>query len=421
MPTRRITAAGLEKLKPGETLWDTEVRGLGARRQTEAGAVTFVFKARVPATGRQRFLTIGRWGRGDWGIDEARKKATQHRDALRLGRDPGAERDEAKRQMSVAELCDAYLEAAPNLLTRNGRPKKDRTLSYDRGRIELHIKQHLGDLPLNGVTRLDVETFMHRVGKGREQGGRPSGGKVAASRTMGLLGAIFAFAVSRNMRPDNPVRGVTRYADRKRERRLSDDEYRALAGGLTAAEAAGMNPTGIAVVRLLVLTGWRRSEAAELRWAEVDLLRRTARLEDTKSGASVRPLARSAAALITAQPRTCSPHVFPARVVGKGLQGLPKLWQRIRTLAGLPADITLHTLRHSFASTAADAGYGDAAIAGLLGHKRGGTTARYTHAADAVLLEVADEVARVTQTKMGGDDALPAAAANVVVPLRAAV
>src|SRR5690242_3385045 len=100
MPTRRITAAALERLKSGEILWDTEVRGLGARRQTEAGDVVFVFKARVPATRRQRFLTIGRWGRGDWGIDDARKKATEHRDALRLGRDPGAERDEAKRHLN---------------------------------------------------------------------------------------------------------------------------------------------------------------------------------------------------------------------------------------------------------------------------------------------------------------------------------
>ena len=82
------------------------------------------------------------------------------------------------------------------------------------------------------------------------------------------------------------------------------------------------------------------------------------------------------------------------------------MWERVRSLAGLPDDVTLHSLRHSFASLAADLGYGDAAIAGLIGHARGGVTARYTHRSDEVLLKVADEVAQATLEKMG---TLPAA------------
>jgi hypothetical protein len=58
---------------------------------------------------------------------------------------------------------------------------------------------------------------------------------------------------------------------------------------------------------------------------------------------------------------------------------------RIRPLAGVPDEATLHTLRHSFASLAADFGYGDAAIAGPIGHTRGGVTARHTHRSDKVL------------------------------------
>ncbi|MDQ2801989.1 MAG: site-specific integrase [Pseudomonadota bacterium] len=435
MPKQRITERALTALKPGTTVWDTEVRGLGARRRGEGGEVVFVFKYRSPTErdvtgrGRQRFVTLGRWGRGDLGIDDARKAATAHRDALRLGRDPASERDERKRILTVAELCDAYVAALPTLLIRRDRrPKKESTVLNDKSRIAAHIKPLLGALPVDAVTRKHVATFMHKVAAGetakqQKRGMRAvsivRGGKGVASRTVGLLGAIFTYAVAEGLRADNPVRGVTRYADQKRERRLSDDEYRALAAGLARAEAEGMNPAGIVAVRLLVLTGWRRSEATLLRWAEVDLVRRTARLGDTKTGASLRPLPRAVVELIGAQPRTSNPHVFPARVEGNALQGLPRMWERIRMLAGLPDDVTLHVLRHSFASLAADLGYGDAAIAGLIGHKRGGVTARYTHAADAVLLKVADEVARATLKRLDGPDAVEIDSAEVV-PLRAA-
>lgn len=433
MPKQRITERALTALKPGAAVWDAEVRGLGARRRGEGGDVVFVFKYRSPAErdatgrGRQRFVTLGRWGRGDLGIDDARKAATAHRDALRLGRDPASERDGRKRILTMAELCDAYVAALPTLLIRRDRrPKKESTVLNDRSRIEAHIKPVLGALLVDAVTRKHVAAFMHKIAQGatakREKRGPRAvshvrGGQGVASRTVGLLGAIFSYAVAEGLCPENPVRGVTRYADRKRERRLLDDEYRALATGLAAAEGAGVNPSGIAAARLLLLTGWRRGEATRLRWDELDLPRRTARLGDTKTGASTRPLARAAVELIAAQPRTSNPHVFPARVQGKALQGLPRIWERIRSLGGLPDDVTPHVLRHSFASLAADLGYGDAAIAGLIGHKRGGITARYTHAADAVLLKVAEEVAHATLAKMKGRDAEAAASADVV-PLR---
>jgi len=55
------------------------------------------------------------------------------------------------------------------------------------------------------------------------------GGKGAANRAVGLLGAIFSYAVRRRMRSDNPVHGVMRPADGRRHRRLTDAEYEALA------------------------------------------------------------------------------------------------------------------------------------------------------------------------------------------------
>jgi integrase len=208
--------------------------------------------------------------------------------------------------------------------------------------------------------------------------------------------------VSEGIRPDNPVRGVTRFADKRRVRRLSDDEYGALGMGLDLALSDGVNTTGIAAARLLVLTGWRMSDATNLRRTDIDAARRVALLRDTKSGDSSRALAKEALTLINAQPKTENPYVFPARVDDKPLQGLPRMWEAIRAKGGLPDDVTLHVLRHSFASLASDLGYSDAVIGALIGHKREGITARYTHAAEAVVLRAADEVTRVTLALMAG-------------------
>ena len=176
------------------TIWDTDVRGFGVRVQVQGGDMTFVWKGKNPLTKRQVFLTIGRRGKGDWGIDDARKKAAEFRDTVRLGRDPTAAREEAKQQvMTVAELCDAYVKALPTmLLSRAGRPKKESTIGTDKSRIDAHIKPLLGKLLVPAVTAADVETFLDRVAKGDTakalENGRGSpvkGGKGAASRTVG--------------------------------------------------------------------------------------------------------------------------------------------------------------------------------------------------------------------------------------------
>jgi integrase len=80
------------------------------------------------------------------------------------------------------------------------------------------------------------------------------------------------------------------------------------------------------------------------------------------------------------------------------------MWSRIAELGDLPADITPHVLRHSFASLAADLGYNEPNIASLLGHKTHSITSRYVHSADAVLLAAADAVANATRKLMGPVD-----------------
>ena len=419
---KRIGLREVRALEPGQTVWDSAVPGFGARRQ-KSDAVAYVVLYRT-AEGRQRFQTIGRHG-APWTPDTARTEALRILTEARVNKtDPAADKKAKRAAETVNDLLDAYWKAAEagTLMTRRRKAKAASTLLSDRGRIDGHIRPILGTMKVASVTPRDVESLMAAIIEGRTAKREPTGrkrglsnvrgGRGVATRTVGLLGGIFTYAVKQGMRADNPVTGVTRPADGTRERRLSDDEYRALGNGLDAADGT-IWPAAVAVTRFLVLTGWRSGEALGLRWSDLDLARRTARLPDTKTGISVRPLPLAAVDIIRGQGKA-GDLVFPATRGDGPMTGYRSMWDRITKLGNLPADVTPHVLRHSFASLAGDLGYSESTIATLIGHKGHSITSRYIHAADAVLLAAVDAVANETTTRMGD-----APGSAEVIPLRA--
>jgi integrase len=406
----KIGLRGVRALKPDQIIWDSSVAGFGARRQ-RSEVVSYVLIYRTHE-GRQRWQTIGRHG-SPWTPDTARAEAQRLLGLVVGGNDPAAAKRAKRNAATVSELCDLYFTDAEagRLLTRRQSAKKLSTLLIDRGRIERHIKPLLGPIKVTAVTREDVDAFMHDVASGKTASktktgkkrglARVRGGKGAASRAVGLLGGIFTYAVRHRMRSDNPVHGVTRFADGKRERRLSDNEYAMLGEALRKAEISGIWPPAISAAHFLALTGWRRNEALELRWEEIDLERRTAKLPDTKTGRSMRPLSNAACDLLRRTTVRSDGLVFPATRGEGHLAGFKKMWPRIMALGGLPVDVTPNVLRHSFASLADDLGYSDATVGTLVGHKGRTVTSRYKHSADVVLLAAADTVANRTSELMG--------------------
>src|SRR4029077_15627296 len=93
-----------------ETIWDAghreAVKGFGARRQR--GDPVYVIKYRV--FGRQRFVTIGRHG-SPWTPDKARKEAKRLLGLAADGKDPHAEKIEARARAAdtLSRVADDYL------------------------------------------------------------------------------------------------------------------------------------------------------------------------------------------------------------------------------------------------------------------------------------------------------------------------
>jgi integrase len=270
----------------------------------------------------------------------------------------------------------------------------------DRSRIDCHVKPLLGGRAVAGLTRRDIERVQADIAAGKTarvqrktgRSGQRTGGRGVAARTVGMLGTILEFAKRHGAIAENPVRGVRRFPDNKRRRFLSLDEIATLGKVIREAENNGENRTGIAAIRALLLTGCRRNEILGLPWAWFDAKARCIRFEDTKSGAQLRPIGTTAALCLASQShRKGCPWIFPARQGDGHLVGLPRVLRRLCALAGLK-NVTVHTLRHSYAATAAELGFSELTIAGLLGHSVPGVTARYAHLADSALLAAADRV-----------------------------
>lgn len=228
------------------------------------------------------------------------------------------------------------------------------------------------------------------------------GGPGTASRCVGLVGSMLAYAISMGIIEHNVAHGVKKPKDRVRDRRLSEDEYRRLGAMLNKAEEDSELAPTVAITRLLALTGCRRGEIISLKWNEVDFENSCLRLEDSKEGASTRPIGLSAIELLEERrKRFTGKYVFPGPRRAGPFGSFPNHWQKIFDGSEL-LDFTAHVLRHSFASIANDLGFTESTIAALIGHSTSSITSKYIHSLDSVLIMAADTVSGYIQGLLAG-------------------
>ena len=383
----RLTKRVVEGIEPGESdryCWDTELIGFTCK-VTPKGRRVYLVQYKVH--GRTRRYTIG--SHGKWTCDMARKEAVKVLALLAEGKDPAEMKRLASKVPTFSKIAERYMEeyAKPR--------KKPLSIAADERSFRLVLLPAFGRRKVDSITRADVVRLQAKYSK------EP----VKWNRAQALLSKCMNLAETWGYRPDNsnPCRHVEKFKERGRERYLSETELGRLGEVLNTLERTKDEwPTAILALRLLILTGLRKSEVINLQWGDVDFERGLIFLRDSKTGARALPVSLSVLKQMeNAERIEGNDYIIWGLKEGRPFVGLQKVWERVRAKVGIE-DVRLHDLRHTAASLAAGQGVGLLTIGGLLGHKVASTTKRYSHLADHPLRKAAEQVAQEALKAMNG-------------------
>ena len=388
--TLRLTKRSVDALPPSDkdtVFWDRDLAGFGVR-VLPSGRKVFVVQSRGPKGSKR--VSLGRYGKLT--PDQARNTAAAVIDRIKQGEAPSPE---SVGPVTVEKLAERFLTAH---VAAHCKPN---TQALYRGVMNNHVVPALGDMPVESVERSDV------IGLHRELHATPQ----QANLVVQVFSRMMSLAESWELIPagSNPCRGIRLYKRRSRERFLAPDEVKRLGRVLVEAEKDGsMWPGIIAAVRLLMLTGCRRSEILSLRWDDVDRTAGVIRLRDSKTGPRVVPLTRAVKRVLDGIERAPGTnHVIVGQRFGKPLVKFTTHWNAIRARAGLD-DVRLHDLRHSYASRALALGESLPTIGKLLGHRKVATTAKYAHLVRDAEKAAAARVGASIGNHLGSADGSPA-------------
>ena len=369
MPRIRLTQRRVDALRPSRKVRDfrdEDLKGYGVRVMPSGAKRYFIH---VQHRGRRVWKTVG--DATALTEAEARAKTRSILSALRDGREPEAQ--------DPGEI--PFEAVAEEVFRRYGRRWKPRTLEVNRVYLRRQILPRFAGRPIAAINREEVQAWF------RSLHATPA----AANRSAPILSVIMRQAEAWGYRPENsnPCSGIRRYRQRRSERFLSPEEYHRLAEALDRHEAD--RPLHAAAVRLLLLTGCRKSEILTLEWR--DYREGRLYLRDGKTGPRTIWLCDAARDVLNGLPRSAR-SVFPIDKPLATSMRLRQFWIEVRSAAGLE-DVRLHDLRHSYASIALLNGESIRTLGRLLGHEKAATTLKYAHLSDASVREAVDALAPV--------------------------
>jgi integrase len=374
----RLTASSIRTLTlpPGvadKVFFDSDLPGFGLRMRA-SGSHSWMIQYAI--AGKTRRIVLGLVKALDAGA--ARATAKMLLAQVRLGRDPAAEKDQAR-----ARLAETFGALLPRFLARQRERLKPRSFEETERHLQ-KLAKPLHGRPIEAVDRRAIAGLLAALAETR--------GPAAANRARASLSAFLTWCAREGYVDANPVSFTNQAVEKgARTRVLSDDELRIIWSALEDDQYG-------AIIKLLMLTGARRNEIADLDWFEVDLKAAVIGLppERTKNGRGhIIPLSESALAILAAQPRRANAdgseraQVFGHRSRKGGLQDWSgqkkRLDARIAVARGSPLPKwTQHDFRRSI-STALHERFGvpPHVVEVLLGHvggHKGGIAGVYNQA-----------------------------------------
>jgi integrase len=336
--------------------FDETVSGLALRVSRERKSWTLHYTR----DGKRARLTFGTYPAIS--LAAARRKAIEAKGEIAEGRSPAPAKPD-----TLQAICEEYL-------GREG--QRLRSLDKQESLLRRLVYPVLGTRPINEIRRTEIIRLLDKI--------EDENGPVQADRTLARIRRIMNWHASRSDEFRSPiVRGMarTKAKERARERVLTDDEIRAIwkaTGGASHPHLGGSFNGGstsvfAALVRFLLLTGARRSEASAMAWKELDDGSWTLPAERNKTKVElVRPLSQAA---IAALPKKTGELVFT--VDGKvAISNLSKPKRRLDRASGVTG-YTLHDLRRTARSLMSRAGVPSDHAERCLGHVIGGVRGTY--------------------------------------------
>jgi integrase len=358
----RFTTKFIENVKPGPVrreIPDSGCTGLYLVSQS-SGVKSWAVRYRY--AGRPTKFTLGKFP--SLSLHDARVAAAEALNQVRLGNDPAKARQDAKIKADAAKantltaICESYLAIEGKKLR-----SRDARVSI----LRRHVYPTLGDRPIGEIKRGDIARLLDKV--------EVNAGLRMADVTLGVLRRIFHWQELRDDEFRSPViRGMARQrpAEHRRTRILTDDEIRAV---WKATEDKTVFST---LVRFLLLTSARRSEASAMKWGEIDadgVWTLPASRSKTKTEI-IRPLSKAAQEVLAGLPR------FEGCDFAFTTTALTPIRQFSSPKAKLDAASgtngwTLHDLRRTARSLLSRAGVNSDVAEKCLGHSRGDIIERY--------------------------------------------
>jgi integrase len=299
-------------------------------------------------SGTRKRLTLGTYPATT--LSKARTLATEARGLLEAGEDPRTITAAAE---SLKAICEEYLSREGSKL----RTAQERQKTFNR-----LVYPTLGTVKIDAIRRTDIVRLLDKIEDER--------GPVMADKTLALLSKVFSWHASRSDEFRSPiVRGMrrSRPKDRARERILTDDEIR-----LVWHKASG---TFGSLLRFILLTSARRSEAAQMTWGEIDGAVWTLPALRNKTKVDlVRPLSRMALDQLDGS-KTKAQFVFPTRN-GKPITDFWGYKSDFDKASGV-SGYTIHDLRRTARSLLSRAGVNADVAERCLGHVIGGVRGIY--------------------------------------------